>query len=225
MSDSVRTHAEIQVEANGPYHVTGDVPLGRVAKVADDAGKFIAWEVYETLETEGEIKLCRCGESKTKPFCDDSHLEIDFDGTESAQTNTYRERAEILGGTDVTIRDDRGICAHAAFCSNRVTNVWKAAKKIDEDPELRQQIVEMIGRCPSGALTYEVDGVPTEPEMATEIRVQRDGPYVLRGGITVRRADGEPIEVRYRMCLCRCGHSKNKPLCDGSHFEVGFTDG
>lgn len=225
MTEDVGTRAEIQVEANGPYHLSGHVPIGRVAKVADEAGKFVDWDVYETLEVDGDVRLCRCGESKTKPFCDDTHLTNAFDGTESAQTNTYAERAEILGGTDVTIRDDRGICAHAAFCSSQTTNVWKAATKIDDDLELRQQVIEMIGRCPSGALTYEVGGVATEPEMAPEIRVQRDGPYILRGGINVSRADGQPIEVRYRMCLCRCGHSKNKPLCDGSHAEVGFTDG
>jgi CDGSH-type Zn-finger protein len=196
-----------------------------VAKVADDAGKFVDWEVYETLETDGEYWLCRCGESTTKPFCSGMHAKVDFDGTETAQTDAYMERAEVLGGTDVTVRDDRGICAHAAFCSSRVTNVWKASKTIDDDAELRQTVVEMINRCPSGALTYEVGGVPTEREMSPEIRVQKDGPYIIRGGINVKRADGQPLEIRYRMCLCRCGHSKNKPLCDGSHFEVGFTDG
>ncbi len=224
MTDT-QDRAGIKVERNGPYHVADGIPLGRARKVSNDAGDFVDWDVYEKLDTEGPVKLCRCGESATKPFCDDTHLTNGFDGTESAQTDAYRGRSEALGGTEVAIRDDRGVCAHAAFCSNRLTNVWDAAPQIDDDQALRQQIIEMIERCPSGALTYEVKGEPTEREKPPEIRIQKDGPYMLRGGINVRRSDGQPIEIRYRMCLCRCGHSKNKPLCDGSHAEVGFTDG
>jgi CDGSH-type Zn-finger protein len=50
------------------------------------------------------------------------------------------------------------------------------------------------------------------------------GPLCVRGGIPVVGADGEPYEVRNRVTLCRCGASRNKPFCDGSHAAVGFTD-
>jgi CDGSH-type Zn-finger protein len=216
---------QIEVTRNGSYHVTGGIPLVRVTKVTNEKGEHVDWETYEELETEDEYWLCRCGGSSNKPFCDGTHSKNKFDGTESAQTDDYRERAEVLGGTKVTIRDDRGICAHAAFCSNKVTNVWDAAKEIDDDPELRDQIVSMVQRCPSGALTYEVDGEPTEPDFEPQIRIQKDASILLRGGITVKRHDGEPLEMRNRMALCRCGKSKNKPLCDGSHFDAEFRDG
>src|SRR5437879_3379857 len=118
---NVRTDQVIEVTENGPYHVTGGIPLMRVAKVVNDQGENVDWEVYETIETDDEYWLCRCGHSTDKPFCTDMHVKVGFDGTESAPTDRYEERAKVLGGTKVTISDDRGICAHAAFCSNRVT--------------------------------------------------------------------------------------------------------
>jgi CDGSH-type Zn-finger protein len=221
----VRTQQAIEVTENGPYHVTGGVPLIRVRKTPGDRGSFTGWEPYETIETEDEYWLCRCGRSTEKPFCSGMHTTIGFDGTETAPTNTYAERAQVLGGTNITVKDDRAICAHAAFCSNAATNVWKAAKKTDDDTELAETVVGMVANCPSGALTVERNGQPDEAELSPEIWVLEHGNYVVRGRIPVTRSDGQPIEVRNRMSLCRCGGSKNKPLCDGTHSEIGFTDG
>lgn len=217
------TDAVIEVGENGPYHVAGGVPLVRTSKVETEQGEPVAWSVADRLETKDEYWLCRCGASDNKPYCVGKHQDSGFDGTEAAPTDAYADRAKTLGGTGVAIEDDRGICTHASFCANRVTNVWKAAKLIDDDPELREQIVEMVSRCPSGALTYTVDGTTTEPELPVQIAVQRDGPLLVTGGIRVMRADGQTLEVRNRMALCRCGQSKIKPLCDGTHKEIGFT--
>lgn len=221
----VKTQAAIDVTVNGPYHVTGGIPLVRVRKIPGERGSFTDWEVYETIETDDEYWLCRCGQSDDKPFCTGMHEKVGFDGTETAPIDTYAGRAKVLGGTKVTVKDDRGICAHAAYCSNAATNVWKAASKTDDDQELADTVVRMVRNCPSGALTVDIDGNPSEEEFTPEIRVQQDGSYVLRGRITIRRSDGQPIEARNRMALCRCGGSKNKPLCDGTHAEIGFTDG
>jgi CDGSH-type Zn-finger protein len=207
--------AEIVVGENGSYHVTGGVPLVRISKVESEEGEPIAWHVDQTYDVDGEYVLCRCGGSSDKPFCTDDHLTNAFDGSEGAPTDTYEERAKTLGGG---IRDDRGICTHAGFCANRITSAWKASKLIDDDPELRAKVVEMIHHCPSGALSID-----DEPELPVQIAVQTDGPLLVTGRITVKRADGQPFEVRNRMALCRCGNSKIKPLCDGSHKEVGFT--
>ena len=84
-------------------------------------------------------------------------------------------------------------------------------------------LMAMIERCPSGALTYEVEDRLVEPALPVEIGVVPDGPLWVTGGIEVERADGEPFEARNRVTLCRCGASANKPLCDGSHTEAGFT--
>ncbi len=50
------------------------------------------------------------------------------------------------------------------------------------------------------------------------------GPLRLRGGVQVIGADGFAYEVRNRVTLCRCGASRNKPFCDGSHVSIGFSD-
>jgi CDGSH-type Zn-finger protein len=193
---------EITVGENGSYIVTGDVPLVRIRKDGT---------VIDTYATGAEPHLCRCGGSSAKPFCSGAHNANGFDGTETAPTDNYADRAKDLGHG---ILDDRAICAHAGFCANRITNVWKAAK----DPELAEQARELVARCPSGALTL----ADANDELPPRIAVEENGPLHVEGRITVRRADGEPFEARNRILLCRCGQSKNKPLCDGSHKEVGF---
>ncbi len=90
----------------------------------------------------------------------------------------------------------------------------------------RSQVVAMVERCPSGALTYSLPGAPgdVEPPLAAGIAVVDDGPLWVTGSVPVTRADGQPLEARARMTLCRCGASSNKPLGDGSHAKVGFRD-
>ncbi len=214
--------AQINVRPNGPYEVTGSVPLVRVHSVSTEQGEPVEWSIDESIDVPETYSLCRCGGCANKPFADDGGCG-NFDGTEAAPTDAYADRAKTLGGTTVTVLDDRKICSHAGFCANRVTNAWKAAKAIDDDDALREQIVRMIERCPSGALTYLVDGGSVEPDLPLQIGVETNGPYRVTGGIPVSRADGAPFEVRNRVSLCRCGQSKNKPLCDGTHKEIGFS--
>jgi CDGSH-type Zn-finger protein len=57
------------------------------------------------------------------------------------------------------------------------------------------------------------------------VAICRDGPLLVRGGIPVESEDGRPYEVRNRVTLCRCGHSRNKPFCDGTHDQIGFREG
>jgi CDGSH-type Zn-finger protein len=202
--------------------VSGSVPLVRVRIVESEDGVPTAWETGEPFDAPEAYHLCRCGNCSSRPFADESGCS-DFDGTEAAPIDGYADRMKTLGGSIVTIRDDRKICSHAGFCANRITNAWKAAKVMDDDEVLREQAVRMVRLCPSGALTYLVDGEPAEPDLPVQIGVQEGGPFRVTGGIPISRADGEPFEVRNRVSLCRCGHSSNKPLCDGTHREIGFT--
>lgn len=212
---------KIRVRRGGCLMVTGGIPLVRKAPVVTEHGEPIAWKRGETIQTEETYFLCRCGNSSNKPFCDGTHKTADWDPTEAAPTGAYADRAKPYEGTGIVVRDDRGICTHAGFCGLRDTNVWKMAPKTD-DTQMRSLVAAMVERCPSGALTYELDGAPVEPDLPREIALTPDGPLWVTGGITVERSDGEPLEVRNRMTLCRCGLSKRKPLCDGSHKEAGF---
>jgi CDGSH-type Zn-finger protein len=211
----------IDVQGNGPYVVSGDVPLRRKRAVVSEHGEPLTWQTTDVVDAPESYALCRCGGSANKPFCDGTHSRRGFDGSESAPTGTYQERAKRYEGTGIVVVDDRGICEHAGFCGNRATNVWKMTRQTD-DTVARAQVIAMVERCPSGALTYEIDGQAIEPDLPAEISVIDDGPLWVTGGVTVERSDGEPFEVRPRMTLCRCGGSANKPLCDGTHKEIGF---
>ncbi len=168
------------------------------------------------------MSLCRCGHSSNKPYCDGTHNSPEWDGTDGPPSEPYESRATSLGGEGIEIFDDRPTCVHAGFCGNEVTNVWRMAAETG-DSRVRAQAMAMVERCPSGALTFAVDGELIEPDLPAEVAVIPDGPLWVSGGIAVERADGTPLETRNRVTLCRCGHSGSKPLCDGSHKEAGFT--
>ncbi len=217
----------IRVTEDGPYQVYGTPPLSRVAVVRTEHGEPVDWTSPEPLPTGRRFALCRCGRSKTKPFCDDSHLEEPrFEGNEVADHGPRSARAEAFVGEGMVITDDVSICSRAGFCRTRATSVWELIGS-SADPEVRERLRGMISNCPSGRLEQQPSVVAPaeEPAFEPSIAVTRNGPLWVRGGITVEAADGSTYEVRNRVTLCRCGHSANKPFCDGSHNDVGFRDG
>lgn len=58
----------------------------------------------------------------------------------------------------------------------------------------------------------------------TKITIIDDGPLKVEGDVTLEDAEGNPVEPPRtdRFFLCRCGHSSNKPFCDGTHNEIDF---
>jgi CDGSH-type Zn-finger protein len=75
----------IIIRKNGPYRIQGNIPLVRKIQVVSEYGEPLTWKNEGALETEeGEYFLCRCGQSSHKPFCDSTHRQISFDGTERA---------------------------------------------------------------------------------------------------------------------------------------------
>jgi CDGSH-type Zn-finger protein len=223
MSDG---RARISIEENGPYQVRGGLRLTREEIVYDDDGVSTEWQLDETLEPGESYRLCRCGRSRTKPFCDDSHLlEPRFDGTETADRTPSRERRRDFKASSISVGDDLPLCAGAAFCDAADGDVWSFLLS-SRDPQVRARIMHMIERCPSGRLTYALppDDADVERELEPTAAVVRDGPYWVRGGVEIVDENGEAWEIRNRMALCRCGESDNKPFCDGSHKVVGFRD-
>ncbi|MCB9529714.1 MAG: CDGSH iron-sulfur domain-containing protein [bacterium] len=128
----------VTVANNGPLYLRGALHLAGV----DGEG-----------ETRTRIALCRCGASKNKPFCDNSHEKDGF--------------------------IDRGAIGTTG----------------QPDP------------LPAGPLT---------------ITPAPDGPLLLSGPVTLVAASGRAAWQGHKAALCRCGASKNKPFCDGSHRAVGF---
>jgi CDGSH-type Zn-finger protein len=195
--------------------------------VVSEDGDPLTWQTIERLPRSTPFALCRCGGSADKPFCDGTHARTGFVAEQRASTTAYSERRRGYAATGIVVYDDRSICEHAGFCGNRVSNIWKMAKDGSlDDSVVRAQAIAMIEHCPSGALTFALadGGAAVEPELRTQVSVIDDGPLFVSGGVQVELPGGEPLEVRNRMTLCRCGQSQNKPLCDGTHKEVGFSD-
>ncbi len=215
------TEPRITVRPNGPYHVTGDVPVVAKAQVETELGEPIVWQTGPELAHKDRYALCRCGQSSRKPFCDGTHLRVEFEAEDALRERNAKE----YPGTGVTLLDDRGICVHSGYCGNTITNVWKMVRKTD-DTTVRSMLIAMVERCPSGAITYSLDGGATEnePRLPAEIGVMVNGPLWVTGAIAVEVGEEGTLQTRNRVALCRCGASARKPLCDGTHKAVGFTD-
>jgi CDGSH-type Zn-finger protein len=216
---------KIVIQKDGPYLVTGPVQLVRKVQVVTEHGEPIAWQKTEMIQAGQRFELCRCGLSQNKPFCDGTHEMIGFDGTEAADTRPTEARQYTLpGGTRLVARKDQSLCMEAGFCANRLTSIVRLMPKSD-DPSVRSQIIAMVERCPSGSLTYSIEGEEIEPDLPAQIAVVTEmtdsgpimGPLWVTGCLPVERADGKPLQVRNRVTLCRCGLSRIKPLCDGEH--------
>ena len=218
---------KIVVQENGPYRVQGGIPLVRKAQVVSEHGEPLTWKKQQTIETHGTYDLCRCGHSREKPFCDMTHFDVDFDGTETADTRVMAERQVVYaGGAKIVVKRDHSLCSESGFCGNRVTNIEKMVPETG-DTQVRAQVMAMVERCPSGSYVYalEENGPDIEPDLPQQVAVTTEitsdgpiaGPLWVTGNIPIERADGQPFETRNRVTLCCCGRSKIKPLCDGTH--------
>ena len=197
---------------NGPLIVEG---LSRLTRLGSA-------EAYETRE---RFALCRCGRSANKPFCDGTHTNIGFsDAKLDGRTPDVRED---FVGERITIHDNRGICAHSGVCTDRLATVFRYGQEpwIAPDGAAAEDIKAVIEACPSGALSYSVDGVEQKVDTGSpQILVAPKGPYAVRGQIELVGQSWGAGARKDCYDLCRCGQSKNKPFCDGSHWHVEFDE-
>jgi CDGSH-type Zn-finger protein/uncharacterized Fe-S cluster protein YjdI len=128
-------------------------------------------------------------------------------------------------GDGITVEYELKRCIHAAECVNRLRAVFDTSKRPWIQPQNADadSVAQVVVQCPSGALHYQrSDGgaVETIPEH-TEIHINANGPLYVRGNLQLVR--GEEVMQETRIALCRCGASKNKPFCDNSHKDIGFS--
>ncbi len=205
------TKPTIECKPNGPYLVKDLDRLGN-SKGA-------------TLAAKPVIALCRCGRSAAKPFCDGTHNTVGFSGARTSDGKDDMRRS--YAGKRIAIHDNRALCAHAGHCTEGLAAVFDGERKpwIDPDGANVESIINVVRQCPSGALSYSLNDVEHRDQArAPAIAVTANGPYAVTGGIElvgVAMGDGASTE---HFTLCRCGESKNKPFCDGSHWASGFKD-
>jgi len=218
---------KIRILKDGPYLVTGGVPLSE--KIIVPKGDGYIYENGRSFPLRETYTLCRCGKTKTPPFCDGTHTSCGFDGTETACKNDYNIRAARIDGSGLDLLDD-GRCAFARFCHRDSGDAWELAA--DSESEFHHsEAIAAASECPAGRLTaVEKDGTVHEPEYEPGIEILQDpeeevsAGIFVKGGIPIESADGTVYEIRNRVVLCRCGLSKNKPFCDATHVSEEYSD-
>ena len=201
----------IRPEIDGPYIVRN------LRKLTNSKG--------ETLNVRPIVALCRCGGSNLKPYCDGTHARIGF--SSEKDPNRTPDRLDTYEGAGITVFDNRGTCCHFGNCTDHLPSVFhhEGDVFVTPDGDTPPKIIDIVRACPSGALGYSVNGDTYMGEARdAEIYVAENASYYVQGNIEL---EGEPMNRganREHYALCRCGHSKNKPFCDGTHWWIQFRD-
>lgn len=218
---------KIKVTKNGPYLVSGNIPLYLKHIIVENGINVL--KTIKKFDTAESYALCRCGHSKTQPFCDGMHMKINFNGTETAGHSKYAERVQIYEGPEMNLLDDDR-CAFARFCHKKLGDVWTLTEKSD-NPEAKKEAIEAASECPTGRLTAVLNNKLIEPDLEECISIVEDIPkgvsagIFVTGGIPIEDSNGIVYEVRNRAALCRCGKSELKPFCDAVHVSINYSDG
>jgi uncharacterized Fe-S cluster protein YjdI len=132
---------------------------------------------------------------------------------------------------DITIVWKPELCIHSTLCWKGLREVFDPARRpwIIADAAASQLIIDQIQKCPSGALSYINNAeessnaeqfVPAPQNSIIECTL--NGPLLITGEVMLKKPDGTEEKKNGTIALCRCGASKNKPYCDGSHRTTGF---
>jgi len=231
----IKEKPKIMPLPNGPYYLLNDMKPKIVENLQNSKG--------EPLSTVSGVALCRCGASNNKPFCDGTHGTIGFSsenkGTEKdvsgeEKNKVIKDKRKDYAAKKITVHDNRRICSHAAECVNNLPSVFRlnARPWIDPDSANVEEVINTIRKCPSGALSYSIDGIEHRDQNDRDpmVTVSKDGPYLITGGVELIGGDANNIiqfgdgASKEHYTLCRCGASNNKPFCDGMHKVINFKD-
>ncbi|MFK7963308.1 MAG: CDGSH iron-sulfur domain-containing protein [Burkholderiaceae bacterium] len=173
--------------------------------------------------------LCRCGLSANKPFCDGAHTNAGFSSApdHSNLRNAAIEYSGQVQGHDITISYTPVLCSHAGECSKRARAVFDPSAKPWIRPEngTLDETLDVIAACPSGALRVRI-GKQAEAHLThgdVSIQIEKNGPYHVKNVPLEAEFNGVGAS-RAKYVLCRCGLSKNKPFCDGTHYDEKWRD-
>ena len=156
----------IVVGHNGPYWVD------RSIDIVNHLGIPIA--------AAAPVRLCRCGQSQTKPFCDDSHVKRGF--VDAKDARRVPDRLDIYEGQQAHVFDNRGTCAHSGFCTDRLRSVFHLGREPFVSPSGARldDLLNAVRKCPSGALGIGIgparDAALTDTVRTPQIEISKDGP-------------------------------------------------
>ena len=138
------------------------------------------------------------------------------------------EKIHTYEGKEADVQWDGRLCIHIGECGRAAGELFTGGRQPWCQPDLVQigNVVDVVERCPTGAITYQrKDGGEAEkPDTENTITVANHGPLYVRGELDIDGAPDDAPGVKFRAALCRCGQSKNKPFCDNAHEKAGFQD-
>jgi len=140
--------------------------------------------------------------------------------------SAMKEVVKEYSNEQITIFWKPKICIHAGECVKRLPKVYNPKRRpwIQIENATTQELKEQVMACPSGALSYKMIGIDTSDNKSQEVKVEalENGPLLVSGTLNVINSDGSREIKKRTTAFCRCGVSKNKPYCDGSHVEAEF---
>lgn len=202
---------EIEERKDGPLVAKG------IRRMANSDGS--------EVEVKPVMALCRCGQSKMKPFCDGSHKDAGFE--DRGGTPEGPDRLFSYDGAEVSVTFNPRLCSHAAECGRLASHIFNPSQKpwVLPDKGTVAEVEAVVTACPSGALALKREDGSREHRLSDrcDIIVEKNGPYWVQSVASPVGAQGVGQSSR-KYVLCRCGLSGNKPYCDGSHRDKGWKD-
>ncbi len=158
--------------------------------------------------------------------------------TELDEIKDHKVAGKEYTNGEISVFWKRELCIHSANCLVGSPSVFNLRKRpwVDINGASTEEIIRTVDSCPSRALTYLIHSKEKEKEAETKeteapkdnmprIEILKDGPALVKGNFVILDPDKNPLKpTTATAALCRCGGSKKKPFCDGTHKKIGFKD-
>jgi CDGSH-type Zn-finger protein len=204
---------KISLIPNGPIKLSAE----------DETFPILSTAVGDDITLEKTAFLCRCGVSKNKPYCDGTHKADGYTDKNRCDRDALLD-AEAPG---ITVHFNRSVCSGAGECVRGLPAVFVSGAKdwIRPAEASKDEVIDTVRKCPSGALTYTIDGkMVMREETDVSVRIVKNGPYEITGPVEFEAPTWSKNASRTCYALCRCGKSANAPFCDYTHGEEGWED-
>lgn len=133
---------------------------------------------------------------------------------------------------EITVIWKPDLCVHSGVCVKNLPEVFRPKEKpwVKVDAEASDKIMRTVEKCPSGALSYRIESEKvnapshnSDLESGAKVELMKNGPLIVYGSVEIKNSDGsQQTSSGETTAFCRCGASKDKPFCDGSHGEINF---